>query len=125
MRLLIVDDDAAFRALLRTTFEVVDVEVEEAGTAEAALEDLEEQEAEAERGALHGRILLARDLVREGGHVRLRGQERARLLVDPPRRIGRCLTPHFVDERLVDASHGRRKLLAARRSCPIMWIAGF
>ena len=38
MRLLIVDDDAAFRALLRTTFEVVDVEVEDVGTAEAALE---------------------------------------------------------------------------------------
>jgi response regulator RpfG family c-di-GMP phosphodiesterase len=38
VRLLIVDDDAAFRALLRTTFEVVDVEVEEAGSAEAALE---------------------------------------------------------------------------------------
>ena len=38
MRLLIVDDDAAFRALLRTTFEVVDVEVEEAGSAEGALE---------------------------------------------------------------------------------------
>ena len=38
VRLLIVDDDAALRALLRTTFEVVDVEVEEAGSAEAALE---------------------------------------------------------------------------------------
>jgi len=38
VRLLIVDDDAAFRALLRTTFEVVDVEVEDVGTAEAALE---------------------------------------------------------------------------------------
>jgi ribonuclease P protein subunit RPR2 len=38
VRLLIVDDDAAFRALLRTTFEVVDVEVEEAETAELALE---------------------------------------------------------------------------------------
>jgi ribonuclease P protein subunit RPR2 len=38
VRLLIVDDDAAFRALLRTTFEVVDVEVEEAGSAEGALE---------------------------------------------------------------------------------------
>ena len=38
MRLLIADDDAALRALLRTTFEVVDVEVEEAATAEAALE---------------------------------------------------------------------------------------
>jgi ribonuclease P protein subunit RPR2 len=37
VRLLIVDDDAAFRALLRTTFELVDVEVEEAGTAEDAL----------------------------------------------------------------------------------------
>ena len=36
--LLIVDDDAALRALLRTTFEVVDVEVEEAGSAEGALE---------------------------------------------------------------------------------------
>jgi ribonuclease P protein subunit RPR2 len=38
VRLLIVDDDAALRALLRTTFEVVDVEVEEAGSAEAALD---------------------------------------------------------------------------------------
>lgn len=38
MRLLIVDDDAALRELLRTTFEVVDVEVEEVGSAEAALE---------------------------------------------------------------------------------------
>jgi ribonuclease P protein subunit RPR2 len=38
VRLLIVDDDAAFRALLRTTFEVVDVEVEDVGTAEAALD---------------------------------------------------------------------------------------
>ena len=41
MRLLIVDDDDAFRALLRTTFEVVDVEVEEASTAEAALDIVE------------------------------------------------------------------------------------
>jgi ribonuclease P protein subunit RPR2 len=40
VRLLIVDDDAAFRALLRTTFEVVDVEVEDVGTAEAALESV-------------------------------------------------------------------------------------
>jgi ribonuclease P protein subunit RPR2 len=38
VRLLIVDDDAAFRALLRTTFEVVDVEVEEAESAELALD---------------------------------------------------------------------------------------
>ena len=38
MRLLLVDDDAAFRALLRTTFEVVDVEVDEAGSGEAAVE---------------------------------------------------------------------------------------
>jgi cyclic di-GMP phosphodiesterase len=38
VRLLIVDDDDGFRALLRTTFEVVDVEVEEAPTAEAALD---------------------------------------------------------------------------------------
>jgi cyclic di-GMP phosphodiesterase len=38
VRLLIVDDDAAFRALLRTTFEVVDVEVDDVGTGEAALE---------------------------------------------------------------------------------------
>ena len=40
MRLLIVDDDAALRALLRTTFEVVDVEVEESGSAEDALESV-------------------------------------------------------------------------------------
>jgi cyclic di-GMP phosphodiesterase len=38
VRLLLVDDDAAFRALLRTTFEVVDVEVDEVGSAEGALE---------------------------------------------------------------------------------------
>jgi len=37
VRLLLVDDDAALRALLRTTFEVVDIELEEAHSAEAAL----------------------------------------------------------------------------------------
>lgn len=37
MRLLLVDDDAALRALLRTTFEVVDIDVEEADSAVAAL----------------------------------------------------------------------------------------
>ena len=36
LRLLVVDDDAALRILLRTTFEVVDIEVEEADSAEAA-----------------------------------------------------------------------------------------
>jgi putative nucleotidyltransferase with HDIG domain len=36
LRLLLVDDDAALRALLRTTFEVVDVEVDEAANAEEA-----------------------------------------------------------------------------------------
>jgi putative two-component system response regulator len=35
---LIVDDDGAFRALLRTTFEIVDIEVEEAASAERAAE---------------------------------------------------------------------------------------
>ena len=38
LRLLVVDDDAALRILLRTTFEVVDIEVEEAGSAEEAQE---------------------------------------------------------------------------------------
>jgi len=41
MRILLVDDDPGFRALLRTTFEVVDVEVREAenvAAAEAAIE---------------------------------------------------------------------------------------
>ena len=33
MRVLLVDDDAAFRTLLRTTFEVFDIDVEEAGNA--------------------------------------------------------------------------------------------
>jgi putative nucleotidyltransferase with HDIG domain len=37
LRLLLVDDDPALRALLRTTFEVVDIEVEEADGALAAL----------------------------------------------------------------------------------------
>ena len=36
MRLLLVDDDAALRALLRATFEVVDVELDEADSAAAA-----------------------------------------------------------------------------------------
>ena len=36
MRLLLVDDDSGFRALLRTTFEAVDVEVDEAANADAA-----------------------------------------------------------------------------------------
>jgi response regulator RpfG family c-di-GMP phosphodiesterase len=38
VRLLLVDDDAALRALLRTTFELVDIEVEEASSASAGLE---------------------------------------------------------------------------------------
>ncbi|HXV58335.1 MAG TPA: HD domain-containing phosphohydrolase [Gaiellaceae bacterium] len=42
MRLLIVDDDAALRELLRTTFELVDVEVAEAQTAEEARERIAE-----------------------------------------------------------------------------------
>jgi response regulator RpfG family c-di-GMP phosphodiesterase len=37
MRLLLVDDDPGFRSLLRATFEVVDIEVEEAGNAAEAL----------------------------------------------------------------------------------------
>jgi len=36
LRLLLVDDDSGFRALLRTTFEAVDVEVDEAANADAA-----------------------------------------------------------------------------------------
>ena len=36
MRLLLVDDDEGFRALLRTTFEAVDMEVAEAEDADAA-----------------------------------------------------------------------------------------
>ena len=36
MRLLLVDDDAALRALVRTTFEVVDLEVDEAASAREA-----------------------------------------------------------------------------------------
>jgi diguanylate cyclase (GGDEF)-like protein len=38
LRLLVVDDDPTFRILLRTTFEVVDIEVEEADSAEVAAE---------------------------------------------------------------------------------------
>ena len=36
MRLLLVDDDSGFRALLRTTFEDVEVDVDEAGSAAEA-----------------------------------------------------------------------------------------
>jgi putative two-component system response regulator len=38
LRLLLVDDDQGLRALLRTTFEVFDIEVDEAESGEAALE---------------------------------------------------------------------------------------
>jgi ribonuclease P protein subunit RPR2 len=43
MRLLLVDDDSGFRALLRTTFEAVDVEVDEAGDAAEAAERIAER----------------------------------------------------------------------------------
>jgi ribonuclease P protein subunit RPR2 len=47
LRLLLVDDDAALRALLRTTFEVVDIEVEEAESGLAALEAIRERPPDA------------------------------------------------------------------------------
>jgi diguanylate cyclase (GGDEF)-like protein len=40
LRLLVVDDDPTLRILLRTTFEVVDIEVDEADSAEAAQEKI-------------------------------------------------------------------------------------
>jgi two-component system, sensor histidine kinase and response regulator len=40
VKLLLVDDDAGLRALLRTTFELVHVDVEEAESAKAALENI-------------------------------------------------------------------------------------
>jgi response regulator RpfG family c-di-GMP phosphodiesterase len=46
MRLLLVDDDRGFRALLRTTFEAVDVEVYEAGHAGEAVARIEEASPE-------------------------------------------------------------------------------
>lgn len=47
MRLLLVDDDDALRALLRTTFEVVDIDVEEAGSAVSALEAIRDRRPDA------------------------------------------------------------------------------
>jgi response regulator RpfG family c-di-GMP phosphodiesterase len=41
LRLLLVDDDAGLRALLRTTFEVVDIEVDEAESADEAARRIE------------------------------------------------------------------------------------
>ncbi len=49
MRLLLVDDDAGFRELLRTTFEHVQVEVDEAGSA---------AEAEARIAAMHPDVIV-------------------------------------------------------------------
>jgi putative two-component system response regulator len=43
VRLLLVDDDQGLRALLRTTFEVFDIEVDEAESGEAALERIAER----------------------------------------------------------------------------------
>src|SRR5262245_16147970 len=54
---------------------------------QAALQNLEQEKAETEGGTLHRRILLEHRGVRERGDVRLLGQEAARLLVDPSRRI--------------------------------------
>ena len=42
MRLLLVDDDEGLRALLRTTFEVFDIEVDEAASGQAALQHVAE-----------------------------------------------------------------------------------
>ena len=47
MRLLLVDDDDALRALLRTTFEVVDIDVEEAASAVSALEAIHDRRPDA------------------------------------------------------------------------------
>jgi putative nucleotidyltransferase with HDIG domain len=47
LRLLLVDDDDALRALLRTTFEVVDIDVEEAARAVSALEAIRERRPDA------------------------------------------------------------------------------
>src|SRR2546426_7635574 len=43
LRILLVDDDPAFRMLLRTTFEVADVELVEAESAEAARRAIERE----------------------------------------------------------------------------------
>jgi diguanylate cyclase (GGDEF)-like protein len=43
LRLLVVDDDPALRILLRTTFEVVDIEVDEAGSADEALAKIDDR----------------------------------------------------------------------------------
>src|SRR4029450_407204 len=43
MRILLVDDDAGLRALLRTTFEAVDVDLEEAEDAPSAIDALRRQ----------------------------------------------------------------------------------
>jgi ribonuclease P protein subunit RPR2 len=43
LRLLVVDDDAALRILLRTTFEVVDIEVDEAESAEEAQDKIDDR----------------------------------------------------------------------------------
>jgi putative two-component system response regulator len=47
MRLLLVDDDAAIRQLLRVTFEAVDVELDEAESAPAALAEISQRHPDA------------------------------------------------------------------------------
>jgi len=47
MRLLLVDDDAAIRQLLRVTFEAVDVELDEAESAAAALAEISQRHPDA------------------------------------------------------------------------------
>ena len=58
LRLLVVDDDPRLRILLRTTFEVVDIEVEEADSAP--------RRARADRGARAGRDRARRRHARDG-----------------------------------------------------------
>ena len=70
MRLLLVDDDPALRALVRTTCEVFDFEVDEAGSAQAAVE----------RIALHKPDVLVLDVSMPG----MSGLELCRALKDDP-----------------------------------------
>ena len=75
------------------------------GAAQACLEDLEEEKAQAERRLLDGGIEASRDGLREGRGVGLELEEGLRLARDARGRIRGHVAPDLVHERSIDGSH--------------------
>jgi lipid-A-disaccharide synthase-like uncharacterized protein len=75
------------------------------GPPEARLEDLEEEEAEAQGGPLHRLVLPLRDRVREAGDVGLTREELTRLVGGARGVVSGQLAPHLVHQGSIDCAH--------------------